>query len=202
MAMRGVLEVMRQKDEIENKIADNFKILQVQNIGMQEPLVDAEGYPRQDIDIYKVRQARHNIICLQNDHKAVMKLIEEGLHTVHAQEKHRIPQKITEKMSTLESDASSTFLAAAFARISFVAADSPSAQAGLLVGDEVVEFGSVTQNNFTGIQNIANVVQHSIGLNVGVLVRRGTEIQHLNLVPQTWKGKGLLGCTITPMVTK
>lgn len=30
---------------------------------MHEPLVDAEGFPRSDIDLYQVRTARHNIIC-------------------------------------------------------------------------------------------------------------------------------------------
>lgn len=30
---------------------------------MTEPLVDAEDFPRGDIDIYEVRTARHNIIC-------------------------------------------------------------------------------------------------------------------------------------------
>lgn len=30
---------------------------------MDEPLVDCEGYPRADVDLYQVRTARHNIIC-------------------------------------------------------------------------------------------------------------------------------------------
>lgn len=30
---------------------------------MDEPLVDSEGYPRADIDVYQVRNARHQIIC-------------------------------------------------------------------------------------------------------------------------------------------
>ena len=32
---------------------------------MDGPIVDAEGYPRADIDVYSVRHARHNIICKQ-----------------------------------------------------------------------------------------------------------------------------------------
>lgn len=32
-------------------------------IGMTEPLVDAEGYPRADVNVYQVRHARHKIIC-------------------------------------------------------------------------------------------------------------------------------------------
>lgn len=55
------------------------------NIGMTEPLVDREGYPRGDIDVFQVRQARHRIICLQNDHKSIMSEIEKGLHFLHSQ---------------------------------------------------------------------------------------------------------------------
>lgn len=36
---------------------------QQKGVGMHEPLVDAEGFPRADIDVYQVRTARHNIIC-------------------------------------------------------------------------------------------------------------------------------------------
>lgn len=30
---------------------------------MTEPLVDGEGYPRSDIDVYTIRHIRHEIIC-------------------------------------------------------------------------------------------------------------------------------------------
>lgn len=52
---------------------------------MNDALVDKDGFPRQDIDVYQVRHARHKIICLQNDHKAIMKEIELGLHKIHSQ---------------------------------------------------------------------------------------------------------------------
>lgn len=32
------------------------------------------------------------------------------------------------------------------------------------MGDEVIEFGSVTAGNFQNLQNIASVVQHSEGV--------------------------------------
>lgn len=93
---------------------------------MKGDLIDTEGYPRSDIDVYSVRHARHKIICtyelihsfklhvysqsqlqwyfvfssrhsafslymrvfkltlgLQNDHKDVMRQIEEKLYAVH-----------------------------------------------------------------------------------------------------------------------
>ena len=35
------------------------------NVGMTEALVDDSEYPRQDLDVYQVRHARHKIICKQ-----------------------------------------------------------------------------------------------------------------------------------------
>lgn len=32
-------------------------------VGMEGELVDGEGYPRSDIDVYAVRTARNKIIC-------------------------------------------------------------------------------------------------------------------------------------------
>eukprot|EP00061_Rhincodon_typus_P015175 g42706.t1 len=38
------------------------KVIEQNKAGMDEPLVDIEGYPRTDINVYEVRTARHNII--------------------------------------------------------------------------------------------------------------------------------------------
>ncbi len=46
---------------------------------MRESLVDDDGYPRNDIDVYQVRHARHQINTLQNDLKSLLKEIEKGL---------------------------------------------------------------------------------------------------------------------------
>ena len=37
--------------------------LQQKGVGIDGPLVDKEGYPRADIDVYAVRHARHRIAC-------------------------------------------------------------------------------------------------------------------------------------------
>lgn len=34
------------------------------NIGMNEPLIDSDDYPRSDIDVFKVRHARQRVICM------------------------------------------------------------------------------------------------------------------------------------------
>lgn len=75
--------LMSQKDGIEQAIKNQFEILKSNNCTMQTPLVDAEGFPRADIDIWEVRHARVKIIELRNDLKAVMDSIYKGLQGVY-----------------------------------------------------------------------------------------------------------------------
>lgn len=83
-----VMKLIERKEEIERTINDYGRILvSNKNVGMNESLVDEDGFPRNDIDVYQVRQARHQIICLQNDLKALLKEIEAGLIEVHADAK-------------------------------------------------------------------------------------------------------------------
>eukprot|EP00075_Anas_platyrhynchos_P036373 XP_027325626.1 26S proteasome non-ATPase regulatory subunit 9-like [Anas platyrhynchos] len=59
----AVLQLVRQKDELEARIRACYELLRDSGVGPDEPLVDAEGFPRADIDVYRVRAARHNIAC-------------------------------------------------------------------------------------------------------------------------------------------
>lgn len=47
--------------------------------GLRGALVDADGFPRADVDVYRVRHQRHAFAVKQNDHRAVMRRIEELL---------------------------------------------------------------------------------------------------------------------------
>ena len=40
--------------------------LQQKGVGLHESLVDPEGYPRSDVDVYSVRHARHQVVCKSN----------------------------------------------------------------------------------------------------------------------------------------
>uniref|UniRef100_A0A8C2KE86 26S proteasome non-ATPase regulatory subunit 9 n=1 Tax=Cyprinus carpio TaxID=7962 RepID=A0A8C2KE86_CYPCA len=90
-------------------------------------------------------------------------------------------------------------LPAPFALVDAVTQGSPAFQAGLRVGDEILEFGSINTHNFRNLRDVASVVQHSEGksLRVGV-IRSGQEV-HLNLTPKQWSGRGLLGCNLVPL---
>ncbi|XP_074015673.1 26S proteasome non-ATPase regulatory subunit 9 isoform X2 [Numenius arquata] len=195
ITISDVQQLVKRKDEVEAQIKACYELLEGQKgVGMEEPLVDAEGFPRDDIDLYQVRTARHNIICLQNDHKALMKQVEEALHQLHAREKEKQARDEAEALAEAMSQAQS--LPQAFAKVNAVTPGSP---ASISVDDEIVEFGSVNVNNFQNLQNIATVVQHSEGRPLSVTVLRGGKKVHVGLTPKRWAGKGLLGCNIIPL---
>lgn len=53
-------------------------------MGIDSPLVDNEGYPRADIDVYRARTLRKRFHEIQNDHKALVHKIDMGLVEITA----------------------------------------------------------------------------------------------------------------------
>ncbi|XP_060536193.1 26S proteasome non-ATPase regulatory subunit 9 isoform X2 [Cylas formicarius] len=170
--------------------------LKYNGVGMNDPLVDEEGFPVNSIDIYQVRHARHRIICLQNDHKNIMAQIENGLHDYYSifsdNDVHESPMNT----SSCHTD---VIHVVPFARVTLVSEESPSKDAGIQANDEIVEFGSVNSTNFKDITDIALVVQHSEGNQISVKLKRGDHFRTVVLVPKKWSGKGLLGCNIVAL---
>ena len=134
---------------------------------MHEPLVDNEGFPRGDIDVHNVLIMRNRVNRLQNDHKAIMKEIEDALIAVHAQNRQRQEQQEQQQAqveaSTEELSIKTTADAPrAFLRVDEVAAESPSARAGLINGDVIAAFGTITADNFPGMPAVAQLVALSL----------------------------------------
>ncbi|TNN62567.1 26S proteasome non-ATPase regulatory subunit 9 [Liparis tanakae] len=203
ITMDDVQNLVKQKDDIEEQIKAYYDVLEDQGVGVEGVLVDAEGFPRADVNVYQIRTARNSISCLQNDHKAIMEEIEEALHKLHAREKAKRetdePGAGGEAMEPMEPMEQQVTLPPPFARVDAVTQGSPACGAGLRVGDEVIEFGSVNTENFQNLQNIASVVQHSDGKPLRVTVIRDGQKAQMSLTPQRWSGRGLLGCNIVPI---
>ena len=53
-------------------------------IGIHTPLVDSEGYPRGDIDVYRARHLRHRLSVIQVDYRELMKELERELSRLSA----------------------------------------------------------------------------------------------------------------------
>ena len=72
-----------QKDRIEQELEKNYLILENYSYGPSERLVDSDGFPRADIDIHSVADARNKIKILKNDLRDVMEKIYASLKTEH-----------------------------------------------------------------------------------------------------------------------
>ena len=188
----SLLRLNEQKQQLDARMATLSNVLTSQNVGMDDPLVDAEGYPRADIDVYSVRHARAQLRRLQNDHRALMADIEAGLTQLHA--RHR------EVGATAAAPAGgSATPPAAFLQVTGVTEGSPAAEAGLRSGDQLAALGSVHADNFCSLSDVAGVVQHSSGRPLAVTALRDGRRLTLQLTPRSWAGQGLLGCSLVPI---
>lgn len=164
---------------------------------MTESLIDSEDFPRNDIDVMAVRQARHEINCLQSDLKQLMKVIEKGLEEIHTEGSHitspKIPPEVAMQETTGDTSKSS------FVVVNLVSPGSPAEDAGIQLRDEIVDFGSINVDNFRTLEQIGELVRHSQNQNIALKVRRGRNLIDITLVPKTWQGRGLLGCNIVPI---
>lgn len=122
--MEQARALMQRKDNIEAEIETHISILKANDSTLQSPLVDIEGFPRADIDVYAVRGARVRIIELRNDLKDVMNAIGKALEGIY------------DPMHASASEGASGTSAAAenesprpFARVDGVAPGSPATEA-------------------------------------------------------------------------
>ncbi|OCF33048.1 26S proteasome non-ATPase regulatory subunit 9 [Kwoniella heveanensis BCC8398] len=136
--------LMQRKDEIEKEIHGTTP---------NTSLVDPEGYPRGDIDIYAIRHARSALVRLQNDRQQVSDLLATALEDAfsismsssgssssggldqpngHAQASPLAtePRRSTNTDANINGDAAGTLWPErAIARVNSVALESPASQA-------------------------------------------------------------------------
>lgn len=181
---------------------------------MDTPLVDREGFPRSDIDVAGVRTARVQIIRLRNDLKGVMGQLEEvvkrGLPKgEEGAEEERVEDVEMEENGGEKGEGGEQ----AWAKIDAVAPGSPADSAvrpflflllsltansrtgqGLKRDDLFISLSSITAADHDSLRAVAALVGRSEGIELEVVVRRGTELKELRLTPNKWGGRGLLGC--------
>ncbi|XP_072948007.1 probable 26S proteasome non-ATPase regulatory subunit 9 [Epargyreus clarus] len=207
-ARDAVLKLMDEKDKIETELREQNAILHANNVGMDDPLVDAEGYPRNDIDVYKVRHARHRIICLKNDLKAIMMRIEQGLWQVYDPNSSQGQSSRSQAPGYTNGDGNhmngesgvqngtNNNSTECFAAVGFVQVGSPADLAGLLENDKIIQFGSINHGNFYDVRQFQEVVAHSVGQPIQVRLKRGHQVMNVTVVPRPWAQPGLFGCHI------
>ncbi|KAG2010250.1 proteasome 26S subunit [Coprinopsis cinerea AmutBmut pab1-1] len=182
--------LMKLKENIEAELEAHFSILQANGVTMETPLVDTEGFPRADIDIWAVRPARVRIIELRNDFKAVMEEMSKVLEFIY-----------DPSNQTTQDEAEAGEEEQPYAKVDGVAPSSPASAAGLLREDLIVKFGGLTKRSFTtgSLQPLVQHVAANENRPISIEVLRSGEKKTLSLVPRKgWGGRGLIGCHIVP----
>ena len=115
--------LIARKNAIELELQEQMVILKTAGVTMDSPLVDPEGFPRSDIDVWAIRLARVKTIELRNDLSHLMNDIQKGLEVIY------------DPSLTLTESSNSTIEAlrlpqtlAPFARVDAVSPGSPAAE--------------------------------------------------------------------------
>ncbi|XP_048323584.1 uncharacterized protein LOC107426821 [Ziziphus jujuba] len=218
------MDLMEKRTAMEaemNSIID--RLCQPGGPGLSGNLLDSEGFPRSDIEIAVVREQRHRLTELRNDHSAITEKINENIQVLHSA--RLAPRSSFVKESGLgEGSDNQTSLALddvasassnnvtrdsisqtssamdidvivniPFAMVDEIADASPAAEDGLQLGDQIVKFGNVEAGDNL-LQRLALEAQTNQGSEIPVAVMRQGAFVNIKVTPRTWQGRGLLGC--------
>jgi 26S proteasome non-ATPase regulatory subunit 9 len=175
--------------------------------GIRDPLVDSEGFPRGDIDLFNVKAKRQRLSVINTDHKALMAEVERTLLEVQselplfvsrarANNGDQITEGATQGASTPSDGQQNT---RPFAKVDEILPGSPAYEAGLVDGDELLQFGRVTAVVNQALDAIPGVVRENVNLPIQIVVRRNGISVSLHITPKSWGGRGLLGCHLSPL---
>lgn len=89
----------------------------------------------------------------------------------------------------------------AFLAVTYVNPSSPADVCGLQKDDQILLFGSINADNFKELKQIGDLVTHQCNRKIALTIKRGDRTLNLQLVPQQWQGRGLLGCNIITIST-
>lgn len=121
--MEQARALIEEKKDIEEEIEAQASILKENNSStLHTPLIDADGFPRADIDVYAVRGARVRIIELRNDLDAVMNKIAKALESIY-------DPALAPAAGMTDSEAEASATPKPFAKVDGVAPGSPAAEA-------------------------------------------------------------------------
>ena len=176
------LSLISQKEGLEAELQSQYDILKSHDSTMSTPLVDAEGFPRADIDIWAIRHARVRVIELQNDITAIVERIKEALEEAAAEDASATPAPTTNgvrDVNDITNGVDGTYESRPLGKVNGVAPGSPASAAvgsaavtgdtmmtatesslqGLQREDLVVRFGRLTYRDFSGsLQPLADLV--------------------------------------------
>jgi 26S proteasome non-ATPase regulatory subunit 9 len=81
-----------------------------------------------------------------------------------------------------------------FAVIAQVVSGSPASEAGLLVNDKLIQFGSLNKSNCpSSLKPIGELVLNSENRTIQLVILRSSQVKYVSVTPKKWNGRGLLG---------
>lgn len=203
-AKMRLANLLEKRDTIDKLIESHGQLLEAEfgtpEAGMNQSLVDSQGFPLANINHITVTDSRKQINTLQNDRKALTTELEQVMYEYHALLKEK-KIKNGEAINS-ENTSNSNRTKTAFLEVTDVTCNSPAAEAGLDRRDKIVKFGDIDGENFLGMNQIAQLVGKSEDKRLTIaFMRNGDEvIEFASLVPKKWSGRGLLGCALNPIV--
>jgi 26S proteasome non-ATPase regulatory subunit 9 len=211
-----ILELDKKRKLMEEEIMNITEYLSGEGMpGVKGSLIDNEGFPLPNIDIPSIRTARNKLVCLQNDLKNLMEVIEKNMQVYFnlQQENKTIiePKKIEVDKSepihvqVFEDEPKiNKNMKIPFAWVGLVSSGSPAEEAGLQVGDGIINFNRTVFYGATNnpLQKIAEIVSQGVNKEIPVDIIRKTpdeegnesiEYLTITLIPHQWSGNGYLG---------
>ncbi|EMR09910.1 hypothetical protein PNEG_01670 [Pneumocystis murina B123] len=182
-------DILQRIDEIKQELQSLGQVLSQNNVNMETSLIDAEGFPRSDINIVEVRMARARINRLKNDYRGLTDNMQTMLHNINILNS---PQVVQEPVYQ------------PFAKVNYIIHKSPADLAGLQEGDLIKKFGTVHAGSHDTLSAVSRLVQASENKEIEILVMRKIDTKetdiNLILIPQkSWGGSGSLGAYIIPI---
>jgi len=118
--------LIARKNAIELELQEQMTILRTAGVTMDSPLVDPEGFPRSDIDVWAIRLARVKIIEIRNDLNRLMNDIQKALEVVY--DPSLAATETSNPTTTTSTEALVTPMSIPFARVDGVSPGSPAAE--------------------------------------------------------------------------
>ncbi|VDM49036.1 unnamed protein product [Toxocara canis] len=160
-------KLIAQRDIIDKQIAKQEQILKESfknGVDMHSSLIDSEGFPLANVDVYSVRHARQAVICARDDRQKLTDRIEALMHELHAITKQERPSPKRECGSKRKEEGNGNDRAGSewnFERVQAVMLDT---ETGLKDGDQILQFRSLHAATFNDTSRFRRVLQNSIGV--------------------------------------
>jgi 26S proteasome regulatory subunit N4 len=208
--MLEIQKLDEEKKAIEKEAEELASFLNGEGMpGLKGGLIDEEGFPRQDLDIYAIRNARHRLAILKTNYKHVVSQIEEKLYNLHATSCVKGDESHT--VSHLKNKVPLPILQP-FGYVDQVTPLSVADLAGIKEKDQIIRLGSVqlsnentndslhTSSSFTSVSSCFNALFNKMfyesGKPFAIHLLRDGQLVQLKCVLQP---NECLGCYIKPL---